>query len=150
MLHLAYARFRRACFHFRFVLLIAKRSMVGMRGLEPRTSSLSEKRSNQLSYTPVVGTDFVCFLLRQAQDFAYFVMPPLVHTEVIMLASRHFLATLVSDYSHSAAPCSQGLEIGIFRGSPKGSKRAGESYEKIFSCQSKKYFLISLFCYTSS
>ena len=26
--------------------------MVGMRGLEPRTSSLSEKRSNQLSYTP--------------------------------------------------------------------------------------------------
>ncbi len=27
-------------------------NMVGMRGLEPRTSSLSEKRSNQLSYTP--------------------------------------------------------------------------------------------------
>ncbi len=29
--------------------------MVGMPGLEPGTSSLSEKRSNQLSYTPVVG-----------------------------------------------------------------------------------------------
>ena len=28
--------------------------MVGTRGLEPRTSSLSEKRSNQLSYAPEI------------------------------------------------------------------------------------------------
>lgn len=29
---------------------------VGVRGLEPRTSSLSGKRSNRLSYTPKAGT----------------------------------------------------------------------------------------------
>ena len=33
--------------------------MVGVRGLEPRTSSLSVTRSNQLSYTPFIYGNFL-------------------------------------------------------------------------------------------
>ncbi len=40
----------------KILLLIFQRRMVGTRGLEPRTSSLSEKRSNQLSYAPDLWT----------------------------------------------------------------------------------------------
>ena len=35
--------------------------MVGIDGLEPSTSSLSETRSNQLSYTPIKNFQFLIF-----------------------------------------------------------------------------------------
>ena len=35
---------------------LAGRKMVGPGGLEPLTSSVSRKRSNQLSYRPIVGS----------------------------------------------------------------------------------------------
>lgn len=33
--------------------------MVGVSGLEPETSSMSTKRSNQLSYTPIACVNYV-------------------------------------------------------------------------------------------
>ena len=39
--------------HKRFTAFLLLRPVVGVRGLEPRTSSLSAMRSNRLSYTPI-------------------------------------------------------------------------------------------------
>ena len=40
--------------------------LVGTRGLEPLTSCMSSRRSNQLSYAPIVKSRFL-FILRRAQ-----------------------------------------------------------------------------------
>jgi hypothetical protein len=44
-------------FTVQFSKNILKNIMVGLNGLEPSTSALSEQRSNQLSYRPTYGGD---------------------------------------------------------------------------------------------
>ena len=43
-------------------LTYAKTIMVGLNGLEPSTSALSEQRSNQLSYRPMITLPYIDFL----------------------------------------------------------------------------------------
>lgn len=53
---------------------IIHKILVGVLGLEPRTSSLSETRSNQLSYTPVI---FASFSVRQNTENLSFPATPI-------------------------------------------------------------------------
>ena len=50
----------------------AKNKMVGLGGLEPPTSRLSGVRSNQLSYKPILSTDYYILPYNNAFDKYFF------------------------------------------------------------------------------